>query len=154
MRDPQLQLEKCIFADDHTCKAFELRGTKGALDSYCTPTQLRLFHTKKVVPPRGPCLLCCRDLVNASVVASQNVVHPEKQSCRRFIATTYPSCDVPGGYKSQYVLHPSQSVVLATPFVKSAMSKLSVRISQTPDLFSGAYVDQNDLVYTGSMGLN
>ena len=150
MKYPELGLHPCIFKEEGTCKSLELRGTRGVLDAYCTPSQLQLFHSKGVVPPRAPCLLCCRDLVTASVVAAQNTIHPEKEMCpRRFLGPSYPSVDQPGGYKSCYVLQPASSVVLATPFVRSAMNKLSIRTCQAPDpTFSGVYVDQNDLVYT------
>ena len=155
MKFPGVHLSPCIFSDEGTCKSLELRCTKGALDSYCTPGQFRLFNSQGVVPPRGPCLLCARDLVTSTVVAAQNVIRADNSAVQRYIATTYPSVDEPGGYHSQFVLQPSQNCILATPFVRSSMGRVSVRQSQTPDpTFSGWYVDQNDLVFTGSQPLN
>ena len=150
-----VRLHPCIFAEEGTCKSLELRCTKGALDSYCTPGQFRRFNSQGVVPPRGPCLLCARDIVTSTVVAAQNVVRSENEVSKRYIGTTYPSVDQPGGYRSQYVLQPATACILATPFVRSSMGRVSVRQSQTPDpTFSSWYVDQNDLVYTGETHLN
>lgn len=151
---PEVGLHKCIFAEEGTCKALQLRATNGPLDSYCTPSQYALFDSDGVVPPRQPCLLCTRDIITSVVAAQSNVVVDPSRSQQRHAPPTYSTVNQPGGYNGTFVLQPATYPILMAPFVRGDLSEISVcRTEESDPSFSGVYADQGRMVYQGP-GLN
>ena len=150
LSNPDITLHKCIFDDDKSCKAFQLRATNGALDSYCTPSQYALFDSSGIIPPRGPCLLCIRDMVTSIVAAQMNTLLDPRRCQHRHSPPTYNTVNQPGGYNDVFVLQPSAYPILTAPFVRGDLTQISVcRTQEIDPTFSGIYADQGKMIFQG-----